>query len=100
MPSLLWGSASGALTVIGHPVATRGKNGSGIPAGYRIQIVQIPVFSDTNLGIFIFGMDTSNTRIVQLRIRSGYYLVNTRIFVSDTGTWNSGTRFFFFCIII
>jgi hypothetical protein len=29
-------------------------------------------FFDTGTNIFIFGMDTGNTRIVQLRIRVGY----------------------------
>jgi hypothetical protein len=59
-------------------VTTRGENGSGITVGYRIRIVQIPVFSDTDLGIFIFGMDTGNTRILQLRIRVGYGTSTTR----------------------
>jgi hypothetical protein len=36
----------------------RGENGSGIPVGYRIRVVQIPVFSDTDSGSFIFGTDT------------------------------------------
>jgi hypothetical protein len=49
-----------------------GENGSGIPVGYRIRIVQIPVFSDTDSGIFIFGANMCNTRILQLRIRDGY----------------------------
>jgi hypothetical protein len=44
--------------------AFRGENGSGIPVGYRIRIVQIPVFSDTDSGSFIFGTDTGNTRIL------------------------------------
>jgi hypothetical protein len=39
----------------------RGENGSGIPVGYKIRVVQIPVFSDTDSGIFIFGTDTGNT---------------------------------------
>jgi hypothetical protein len=42
----------------------RGENGSGIPVGYRIRVVQIPVFSDTDSGRFIFGTDTSNTWIL------------------------------------
>ena len=43
---------------------TRGENGSGIPVGYRIRIVQITVFPDTDSGIFIFGTDTGTTRIL------------------------------------
>jgi hypothetical protein len=43
---------------------TRGENGSGIPVGYRIRVVQIPVFSDTDSGSFIFGTDTGNTWIL------------------------------------
>jgi hypothetical protein len=43
---------------------TRSENRSAIPVGYRIQIVQIPNFSDTDSGIFIFGTDTGNTRIL------------------------------------
>jgi hypothetical protein len=56
----------------------RGENGSGIPVGYRIQIVQIPVFLDTNSSIFIFGMNTDNTRILKLRIRVVYRAMTTR----------------------
>jgi hypothetical protein len=56
----------------------RGENGSGIPVGYRIQIVQIPVFSDTDSSIFIFGTDTDNIRILKLRIRVGYRAMTTR----------------------
>ena len=59
-------------------VGGRGENRSGIPAGYRIRIVQIPVFSDTDTDIFIFGTDTGNTRIVQLQIRVGYGANTTR----------------------
>jgi hypothetical protein len=44
--------------------AHRGENRSGIPVWYQIQIVQIPIFSDTDSGIFIFGTDTDNTRIL------------------------------------
>jgi hypothetical protein len=46
----------------------RGENGSGVPVGYRIQLVKISVFSDTDSVIFIFETDTGNTRILQLRI--------------------------------
>jgi hypothetical protein len=53
-------------------VLSRGDNGSSIPVGYRIRIVQIPVFSDTDLGIFIFRTDTGNTPILKLQIRVGY----------------------------
>jgi hypothetical protein len=56
----------------------RGENGSGIPVGYRIRIVQIPVFSDTDSGIFISGTDMGNTRILQLQIRVGYEARTTR----------------------
>jgi hypothetical protein len=56
----------------------RGENGSSIPVGYHIRIVQIPVFSDTDSGIFIFGTDTGNTRIMKLRIRVGYGASTTR----------------------
>jgi hypothetical protein len=45
-------------------IRIRGENGSGIPVGYLIRIVQIPVFSDTDSGIFIFGTDTGNTRVL------------------------------------
>jgi hypothetical protein len=62
----------------GGAVGSRGENGSGIPAGYRIWIVQIPVFSDTDSNIFIFRTDTGNTRIVQLQIRVGYGASTTR----------------------
>jgi hypothetical protein len=35
-----------------HTGLDRGENGSGIPVGYQIRIVQIPVFSDTDSSIF------------------------------------------------
>jgi hypothetical protein len=61
-------------------------------------------FSDTGTSIFIFGTDTGNTPDSTSsdlgRIRNEYYPVNTQIFGSDTGTRNSCTRFFFFCIVI
>jgi hypothetical protein len=56
----------------------RGEYGSDIPVGYQVRIVQIPVFSDTDSGIFIFGTDTGNTRILKLRIRIGYGAMTTR----------------------
>jgi hypothetical protein len=47
-----------------HKEGHRGENRSGIPVGYRIRIMQIPVFSDTDSSSFIFEMDTVNTRIL------------------------------------
>jgi hypothetical protein len=47
-----------------RPPRGRGENGSGIPVGYWIRVVQIPIFSDTDLGSFIFGTDTGNTWIL------------------------------------
>jgi hypothetical protein len=47
-----------------HKEVHRGENRSGIPVGYQIRIVQIPVFSDTDSSSFIFETDTVNTRIL------------------------------------
>jgi hypothetical protein len=57
---------------------TRGENGSGTRNGYRIRVLIRDYFSDTDTGIFIFGTDTGNTRIVQFRIRVGYGASTTR----------------------
>jgi hypothetical protein len=54
-----------------------GENGSDIPIGYQIRIIQIPVFY-MDSSIFIFGTDTSNTRILKLRIRVRYGARTTR----------------------
>jgi hypothetical protein len=56
--------------------SVRGENGLGTRNGYRIRVLIRDHFSDTD--IFIFGMDTGNTRIVQLRIRVGYGASTTR----------------------
>jgi hypothetical protein len=53
-----------------NPIASRGENGSGIPVEYRVWIV--------DSGIFISGMDTSSTQIVQFRIRVVYEVRTTR----------------------
>jgi hypothetical protein len=77
-------------------ISIRGENGQGNRNGYRIRVLIQDHFSDTGMGIFIFGTDTGNTSASDSgRIRSEYYPINTRIFGSDTGT-----RFFSFCIII
>jgi hypothetical protein len=57
---------------------TRGENGQGTRNGYRIRVLIRDHFSDTDMGIFIFGTDTGNTRIVHLRIRVGYGASTTR----------------------
>ena len=68
-------------------VGARGKNGLDIPVGYLPDKDNANThFSDTDSVIFIFGTDTGNTRIMQLRIRFGYGTRTTRIFGSDTGT--------------
>jgi hypothetical protein len=56
----------------------RGENGQGTRNGYRIRVLIRDHFSDTDTGIFIFGTDTGNTRIVQFRIRVGYGASTTR----------------------
>jgi hypothetical protein len=56
----------------------RDENGTGLPAGYRIRILKLPVFSDTGYGYFSGGSDTDNTRIELSRIRVGYVIANTR----------------------
>jgi hypothetical protein len=40
--------------------------------------MQIPICSDIDLDIFVFGTDTGNTLIVHLRIRVGYGASTTR----------------------
>jgi hypothetical protein len=57
---------------------SRGENGSGIPVGYQIRIVQIPVFQIRIRVFFIFGTDTGNTRILKLHIWVGYGARTTR----------------------
>jgi hypothetical protein len=61
-------------------------------------------FFDTDSNIFIFGTDTGKYPDTEAsdsgRMRSEDYPVNTQIVRSDTGTRNSGTRFFISCIIV
>jgi hypothetical protein len=59
-------------------LTVRGENGQGTRNGYRIWVLIRDLFSDTGTSIFIFGTDTGNTWIVQLRIRVGYGASTTR----------------------
>jgi hypothetical protein len=59
-------------------ISSRGENGQGTQNGYRIRVLIRDHFSDTDTRIFIFGTDTGNTWIVQLRIRVGCGASTTR----------------------
>jgi hypothetical protein len=60
------------------PPPGRGENGLGTRNGYQIRVLIWDNFLDTDTGIFIFGTDTNNTRIVQLQIWVGFGASTTR----------------------
>jgi hypothetical protein len=59
-------------------VWVRGENGTGILVGYRIRVLEIPEFSDTDTDNFIFGTDTGTIRLIHFRIRVEYGNTSTR----------------------
>jgi hypothetical protein len=83
--------------------SARDENGTGTRNGYRIRVPKRDVISDTDTGIFVCRDGYGYYPDIEPQIRVGYGITNTRAVPenpgSDTGTRNSGTRFFFFCII-
>jgi hypothetical protein len=71
--------------------AARGENGIGLPDGYQIRILKIPVFWVPDTSNFVYRSDKDTTRIYNSRIRVGYKMTTTRQ-IPEKYEYDTGTR--------